>query len=274
MPWYEHNASRLWYEEHGTGQPLVLLHGWCMSSAVWRFQFAKLSMAYRVIAPDLAGHGRSAPSVAGYSFEGLAADVVALFRHLDLRDALLGGWSMGAQVALAACGHLTARLAGLVLIGATPRFTAAPDFPWGLAPVEAQGMGVKLRRNAQRAREGFTTRMFAPGELADPALADRVRALLGDVPIPEMDVALHSLQALADADQRPLLPHIGLPTLIVNGDQDRICLPGASDYLAQQIPFSSRQVMQGCGHAPFLTRSGEFYSCLVDFGRRVRDSNR
>lgn len=274
MPWYDTGGTRLWYEDHGAGRPLVLLHGWCMSSAVWRFQFEGLAGSYRVIAPDLAGHGRSGPSGAGYTLEGFSADVAALFHHLDLGDALLGGWSMGGQVALEACGHLTERLAGLVLISATPRFTASEDFPWGLAPVEAQGMAVKLRRNAQRALEGFKGRMFASDELTDPTLAAKVQALLDDVPIPETGAALESLEALAEADQRALLPPIGLPTLVINGEHDRICLPGASDYLGQRIRFSSRQVMAGCGHAPFLTRSREFDACLVQFGRRVREHDR
>jgi pimeloyl-[acyl-carrier protein] methyl ester esterase len=181
---------------------------------------------------------------------------------------------MGGQVALETCGRLTERLAGLVLISTTPRFTASEDFPWGLAPVEVQGMALKLRRNARRALEGFMGRLFAAGELADPALAAEVQALLDDLPVPDTGVALESLDALAEADQRPLLPPIGLPTLVINGEYDRICLPGASDYLVQRIRCSSRQVFPGCGHAPFLTRSREFDACLAQFCRRVREQDR
>lgn len=274
MPWYERGNNRLWYEDRGTGPALVLLHGWCMSSAVWRFQLEEMSAAYRVIAPDLAGHGTSAQSAAGYTFEGFAADIVALFRRLDLRDAVLAGWSMGAQVAIQAFEPLRHQLAGLVLVAATPRFTAEEGFPWGLAPIEAKGMAVKLRRDARRALGAFTDRMFAPGELDDPHLAARILDLLGAVPIPGVDVALQNLAALVDADMRPLLPGIDLPTLIVNGDRDVICLPGASDCLARQIALSSQVVMHGCGHAPFLTRSREFAACLADFSRRVRERSR
>jgi pimeloyl-ACP methyl ester esterase len=271
MPWYENGAGdSLWYEESGTGPPLVLLHGWCMSSSVWRPQIEKLSDTFRVIAPDLAGHGRSASSVDGCRFDGFAADIVALFRYLDLTDALLAGWSLGAQAALQAFGPLRERIAGLVLISATPRFTATADFPWGLAPVEADGMALKLRRNAARALEGFTARMFAPDELNDPALAALVHDLLAAIPIPESGVALQCLKALVEADMRDLLPAIDRPTLIVNGDRDVICLPEASAFLDQQIASSRRVVIQGCGHAPFLTRSREFDACLMDFSRRVR----
>ena len=272
MPWYGNRDNRrLWYEDYGTGPVLVLLHGWCMSSAVWRLQFEGLSATHRVIAPDLRGHGRSGACSDGYGFDQFAADLAALFRYLDLQDAVLAGWSLGAQVAMLTHGQIRQQLAGLVLIAATPRFTAAEDFSWGLSPVEAEGMAVKLRRNAPRALEGFTARMFAPGELDDPALASRIHDLLGAIPIPDTGVALQSLQALAGADMRPLLPLIGLSTLIINGDRDVICLPGASDYLEQQIPCSSEAVLHGCGHAPFLARSGEFNTCIANFSRRVRD---
>ena len=274
MPWFEMGDNdRFWYEDQGSGPVLILLHGWCMSSAVWRFQFETLSAAYRIIAPDLRGHGRTSASGDDYGFELLGADIIALLRHLDIQDALLAGWSLGGQVAMQAAGHLGARLSGLVLISSTPRFTAAEDFPWGLSPLEAQGMTAKLRRNAVRALEGFMSRMFAPGELDDPAVASSVREVIDGVLLPVADVALQNLHALVEADMRPLLPAINLPTLIINGDRDVICLPGASDYLARQIPFGEHVVMPGCGHAPFLTRSREFADCLIHFSRRVCDSN-
>lgn len=275
MPWYANdNGERLWYEERGRGPAIVLLHGWCMSSAVWRLQMEGMAGSFRLIAPDLAGHGRSEQSGGGCRFQALSADIAALFHHLDLAGVLLAGWSLGAQVALQAFARLRERLSGLALISATPRFVADTDFPWALAGVEALGMGVKLRRNTARARAGFSARMFAPGELDDPDLADRIRDLLADIPCPETEVALQSLHALAEADMRALLPAIDLPTLIINGDRDEICLPGASDYMAQRIPTCNQVVLHGCGHAPFLTRSREFDASLADFTRRLHDQGR
>ncbi len=270
MAWYENaNNERLWYEDRGTGPVIVVLHGWCMSSAIWRLRMETLSPWFRVIAPDLAGHGRSAQSSGGYGFANFAADLTVLFRHLDLRDVVLAGWSLGAQVALQAFELLRERLTGLVLISATPRFIATEDFPWGLASVEADGMALKLRRNAARALEGFRTRMFAPGECDDPAVAASIHDLLAAVPVPETGVALQSLHSLGQADMRHLVPAIDRPALIVSGDRDVICLPGASAFLERQIPSSQRVVMPGCGHAPFLTRGREFDDCLLEFSRRV-----
>lgn len=270
MPWYDNdNGTRLWYEDHGSGPVLVLLHGWCMSSAVWRYQMEPLGRTFRVIAPDLRGHGKSHTTTDGYHFEGFAADLAALFRLLDLRGVLLAGWSLGAQVALLASSRLTDRLAGLALISGTPRFTAAEDFPHALGASEADGMGIKVRRNMGRALDGFVSRMFAPDELDDSDLAEQVQHLLAAIPLPDPDMAFQSLLSLATADMRALLPGIQLPTLVINGDQDRICLPQASGYLADRIVSSEHVVLQGCGHAPFLTRSAQFNEYIVAFVRRI-----
>jgi len=275
MPWYENDGKvRLWYEEQGCGPTLVLVHGWCMSSAVWQFQLATLSRSFRVIAPDLRGHGKSGKTANGCDFKGFSADIEALFRHLDLHGAILAGWSLGAQVALLACPQIRERLSGLILISGTPRFIATDDFPYALQKVETDGMSVNVRRNLARTLNGFRQAMFATGELDDSSLAGRVNDLLATIPFPETDTAFKSLQALAAADMRSLLPRIDLPTLIVNGDRDCICLPEASVFMAQRIGSSNHLVLTGCGHAPFLTRCNEFDESIANFSRRTFELGR
>jgi pimeloyl-ACP methyl ester esterase len=265
MAWFAaDDGTRLWYGDEGQGPALVLLHGWCMSSAVWHFQVQSLSRSFRIIAPDLRGHGRSGHSGGDCRLARFAQDTAALIRHLDLEGAFLAGWSLGAQVALETVHLIRERLAGLVLVGCTPRFAASEEFPHALSRVEADGMALKVRRNIGRALEGFTARMFVPGEL-DDAQAGEIRRILAEVPVPHTDAALESLQSLSEADQRPLLPVLDLPTLIMNGDLDRICLPAASGYLARHIRTSRQVVLAGTGHAPFLSRPEEFNGHLVRF---------
>ncbi len=270
MPCFENEAGdALWYEDRGNGPAIVLVHGWCMSSSIWQFQLESLSRSFRVITPDLRGHGRSVRSGHGYQFEGFSADLVALFRHLDLGNAILAGWSMGAQVAMQAFATLKGRLSGLVLIGGTPRFIATDEFPYGLSKSEAEGMGLKLRRNIARALEGFRHRMFAAGELDDASLYGQVHGLLSRIDYPEIEVAMDGLQFLRDADMRHLLPTIDIPTLIINGSKDVICLPEASSYMARNIADCRQVVLQGCGHAPFLSRQEAFEAAIVDFRWRL-----
>lgn len=270
MPWYEDSrGERLWFREQGEGPALVLVHGWCMSSAVWRFQFDRLSTRFRVIAPDLRGHGDSPSGFAECDLETFTADIVALFHYLDLNGAILAGWSLGSQVAVSAFPLLKERLEGLALICGTPLFTSTSDFPHGLAPAEAQGMALKVRRNLKRALEGFVARMFVPGELAASGREDEISAVLNAVPIPETTVALQSLASLAEADVREQLHAIDRPALVISGECDPICPSPASAFMTKRIPACRHVTYAGCGHAPFLTYSNEFNACLADFSREM-----
>jgi pimeloyl-[acyl-carrier protein] methyl ester esterase len=270
MAWYEGDGGgRLWYEDRGSGSPVVFIHGWCMSSAVWRLQWERLPDSLRVITIDLPGHGRSTAPAGGFQIKGCAAGIAGLFAALQLDNALLVGWSLGSLIALESCAGLRERLSGLVLVAATPRFTRGDGFPFGLSRDEVDGMTRKVQRSLQRALDGFTARMFAAGELDDPSLAALTRELLAEVAEPTTELALQALEALVDSDLRDRLAAIDLPALIVNGDSDLICLPQASEFLLQQIASARQIVFDGCGHAPFLTQSDRFNACLAEFQRMV-----
>ncbi len=266
MAWYDADSGgRLWYEECGSGTPIVFIHGWCMSSAVWRLQREGLSDSFRVITIDLPGHGKSTMPVGGFCIKECALELAGLFESLGLRKALLAGWSLGSMIALESFAGLRDRLSGLVLIAGTPCFTQGDGFSYGLSRFEVEGMIRKVQRSLPRALEGFTARMFAAGELDDPSLATMVHEVVSTVPMPTVDAALQALDVLVETDLRDRLALIDLPTVLVNGDCDVICLPQASEYMAQRIPSARQVVFAGCGHAPFLTHSARFNACLEEF---------
>lgn len=274
MPWYQNRiGEQLWYEDGGAGCPVVLLHGWCMSSAVWKYQFAGLAGSMRLLAPDLRGHGRSREISGGLDFDGFARDLADLFEALGLAKAILVGWSMGAQIALQAYAELSNRLAGLVLVSATPSFTASADFPHALAGKEASGMRLKVQRNTQRALNGFYSRLFAEGELEGHPSAAEITQQLSSITSPDTAAVLDALDALARTDMRHLLEAIAVPALILNGAEDRICLPEASSYLKAHISGAAQVVFPLCGHAPFLTQSDRFNAEITRFARSVREQN-
>lgn len=266
MAWYAADSGgRLWYEESGAGTPIVFIHGWCMSSAVWRLQREGLSDSFRVITFDLPGHGKSTMPVGGFCIKECAVELAGLFESLGLHKALLAGWSLGSMIALESVAALRSRLSGLVLIAGTPCFTQGNGFLYGLSRFEVDGMTRKVQRSLSRALEGFTARMFAAGELDDPSLATMVQEVLSTVPLPTVDAALQALDALTETDLRDRLSLIDLPTVLMSGDSDVICLPEATEYMAQRIPSARQVVFAGCGHAPFLTHSARFNACLEEF---------
>ena len=116
----------LHYEESGSGAAVVLLHGYPLDHTLWRAQIAALSDAYRVIAPDLRGHGASPAPEGDYSMDLLAADVAALLDRLGVERAVWVGHSMGGYVALAALRTMPHRVTGLVLCASHP-LADSPD---------------------------------------------------------------------------------------------------------------------------------------------------
>ncbi len=257
-------AGEIWYKQAGNGPPVLFVHGWCMSSAVWQLQMEGLSSRYRTISIDLRGHGKS-PLQPVTGFSDYAADIAAVVNEFDLQNLVLVGWSMGGQAVLKSWPLLRQRVAGLVLVGTTPRFSASQDFPHALPLKDAQGMGLKLRRNLAGTLQGFQQSMFAAGELETAQQEALANSVLDQVELPGSEAALAGLDALMNEELFSEVEQLDCPVLLIHGDQDQICLPQASAWLADRIAGNQRIIFQGCGHAPFLSRPEQFNQHLLQF---------
>ena len=256
------DGAGLHHEDVGAGSPVVLLHGWSLSSAVFEPEASLLARHRRVIAPDLRGHGRSPAGPS--SLADFARDVAALVDRLGLERAVLVGWSLGAQVALAALPLVRPRLAALVLVAGTPRFTQGEGWPHGLPAQAVEVLAHRVRRDPARAMARFFDGMFAEGELDDAARA-RLRALRAAIPLPDPAAALSGLELLAREDLRGALAAVDLPVLLVHGERDPICPPAASRAMAAAIPGARLVLRAGAGHAPFLARPGALADAVLSF---------
>ena len=256
-------GAGLHYEETGSGRPVVFLHGWAMSSRVWRFQ-QHLDDSRRLVFLDQRGHGQSPPAP-GYTVQDFAGDLAVFFEKLALNRAVLVGWSMGVQVALQAFPALRSRLDALVLVGGTPKFTASDNYPHGQPPLEVKGMGLRLRRDYQKTMGDFFRGMFADGEMDAAQYQRIVHEIVMGGRSADPDAVRQSLQILSAADLRQELPSIDLPVLLVHGELDNICPAAASAYMAQRLPRGTLKIMAGCGHAPFMTRPEEFNTMVREF---------
>ncbi len=269
-----HDKEDIYYEERGEGPPIVFIHGWAMSGMVWQFQKEALAPYWRVIVPDLRGHGRSfLPVSARLSLSDMADDLVNLVQGLNLERAVLVGWSLGGMVALEAFAALREQLAGLVLVGATPCFIAGEGYGYGLPPKDVRGIALRLKRDYSKTMGDFFKGMFAPEEMHWDQYQRVVREIVipGRQPAPE--VALQGLELLAGADLRGFLPQIDRPVLLLHGSCDTISLPAASQYMAEHIPDAAMEIMEGCGHAPFMSRPDEFNRLLGGFMGRLHAGN-
>lgn len=251
------DGRRLAWREAGTGPPLLLLHGWCFSSLVFAEALAAFSSDYRVLAPDLPGHGASDPAAAE-GFAALAADLREWLAALSLDRIRLLGWSMGGQVALELAAALSPeQVERLLLVAATPRFCAADDWPHGLPEGQVRALERQLRRDYLAALKDFRERMLA-GEDLPAARHERIAALIA--PPPASADALAALAVLRREDQRCRLAALDCPTLVQHGELDTITLPGAARTLAEEIPGARLELVPGIAHAPFLSRPDEVFA--------------
>lgn len=275
MAWLDlHNTKqRIWYQEFGEGQPLVLIHGWCMSSDVWYFQFLELAKSFRVIALDLPGHGNSDVPVIAFSLSFAAEVVVDLCQSLHLENILLCGWSLGGLVAIQSLLSMGKLVSALILTGVTPKFTISEHWQYGLATRDVASLGVAYRRFPAKARDNFISRMFYKNELSESLCKKKIDDILFKIQLPEISIALQGLDILQTADMRDIIKNIKLPMLIIYGNDDTICIPAASRSLTKEANVVGF-IFEGCGHAPFLTRHIAWNSCLEQFvGRICEPSN-
>lgn len=258
------DGRRLAWREAGTGRPLVFLHGWSMSSAVFAEVLRDFSADFRVLAPDLRGHGAS-DGAADYGFAGFAGDLAEWMSLLDLEEAAVAGWSLGGEVLLELYNAVRPRLERIILVSTTPRFAAGADWPAGLPEGQVRAMARDLKRGYQKSMGAFFDLQFAGEELPPGRYRQIVDFAVRAGRLPEPAVALASLETLRLGDLRNRCQGIDCPALVVQGGLDRITLPAAGPWLAQHLPAGRLAAMPAAGHAPFLSRPEEVFRLWREF---------
>lgn len=271
-------------ESIGRGPELVLIHGWGLHGGVWQDLAARLApspigsrqgpratdgavaASYRVLIPDLPGHGRSPRTQGDFSLAQLADDV----RRRLTAPAIWVGWSLGALVALIAARDFPEAVSGLVLMGATPRFAQAPDWQSAMAPDVLSRFGQDLETDYHGTLTRFLSLQMGAGE-AGRAAARRLRALLTARGEPALAALRTGLQLLAKTDLRADLPAVTAPALVLHGTHDRLAPPAAAAFLAQHLPAARLALIPAAGHAPFLSHPDESWDVLKEF---LRDLSR
>ena len=244
----------------GTGRPLLMLHGWGMHAGVWDDCAGPLAARFRVIRPDLPGHGLSAPQGPSCGLAELARACLPLLEE----DSLVLGWSLGGLVALELARLAPEGVAGLVLVGATPRFAAGADWPHGMAPALLAAFRTQLAEDAPRTLQRFLA-LQVRGDEAGRGLLRRLQAIAAQAPSPDPAALASGLAILEESDLRPALAEINCPALLIHGEADALVPVAAAEHLATTLPRARLHRLAHTGHAPFLSRSGDFLRCLEAF---------
>lgn len=259
----------LYYQDFGSGKPVVLIHGWPLSGASWEKQFAALVEAgYRVIAYDRRGFGYSAQPWNGYDYDTFAADLNELMEQLDLRDAALVGFSMGGgEVARYISRYGTERVSRAVLAAAVPPYLYKsadnPDGGLDDATVQRFQNGVKGDRLAFL--DEFTRNFFsASGKLL---VSEPQRLYARDIAaFASPKGTLDCTAAFSYTDFRPDLGKITIPTLVIHGDSDAIVPFEVSGRRSHEtIKGSELEVIKGGPHGFNVTHAEAFNKRLLAF---------
>lgn len=241
-----------------TRPDLVLIHGWGLHRGVWSPCLDALREVADVRLADLPGYGDTPDS--GQSFVEAAQSLAdALPAH-----ATLCGWSLGALLAMQAALLAPERVAGLVLVGATPCFTRHDDW------ADAQPAALLNDFAAAVANDGRTTlqrfvALFNQGDAQARAIGRRLARTLKETPLPDAASLLAGLAWLRDVDLRAEVANVRTPTLLIHGERDPLMPLGAARWLAQTLPQARLETFADAAHAPFLHDPERFTALVGDF---------
>ena len=265
---------QLHVEERGEGRPVVLIHGWPLSSRSWQPQLAPLVEAgHRVLAYDRRGFGQSDKPKTGYGYDTLADDLAGLLDALDLHDVALVGFSMGGgEVARYIARHGQARLRSVVFAAAVPpRMMQTPSNPDGpLTATKAAAMTTQLTADPDGFFDQFTKEFYSPNGDGELLVSEADRQLAIDQ-CKQADrlAALEAMQAFGIADFRDDLQHVTVPTLVLHGDADGIVpFEGSGARTHAAIPGSELVLLAGAPHGCNLTHADAFNAALLEFLER------
>ncbi len=253
------NNHKIFYEVHGEGDPLLFVHGWMMNSSVWRNQINHFSKSHQVVAFDLTGYGQSDKPEIKYNPDVWLDDIDAVIAHCNLVKPTLIGWSMGGAIGMGYALKRPEVLRSLVLVDSTPLLVAPPEnFPYATPPDEAEQLLGAISTDYSSGARGFVELMLPEDDVEN--IMDELHSITQQTTGP---IALESVLAAGTADLRPVLANISVPTVILHGEEDRVCKLGAGEYLANNIPNATFHTFPNKGHVPFLTDADNFNSILA-----------
>jgi len=265
------DGTEIFYKDWGTGQPIVFHHGWPLCSDDWDAQMLFfLHQGYRVIAHDRRGHGRSTQTDTGNDMDTYAADVAALVKHLDLRDAIHVGHSTGGgEVARYVAKHGAGRVAKAALIGAVPPIMVKSESnPGGLPLSVFDDFRAQLAAN----RAQFYREVPIPfyGYNRDGAKASE--GIVGNWwrqgMIGGAKAHYDCIKAFSETDFTDDLKNIDVPVLVLHGDDDQIVPIADSALLSVKLlKHGTLKVYKGYPHGMCTTHADVINADLLEFFR-------
>jgi non-heme chloroperoxidase len=257
------------YEDHGSGQPIVLIHGYPLDGNSWeRQERVLLAHGYRVITYDRRGFGRSSQPTIGYDYDTFAADLNTLLEHLNLSDVVLGGFSMGTGEVTRYLGKYgSSHVRKAAMFGVIPPFLLkTADNPEGVDRSVFEGIKAAIVADRYAYFQDFFNNFYNVDKLGGTRISDRAWQASFTVAVGSSPYATYACVDTWLTDFRQDLPKIDVPTLVVHGTEDRI-LPYA--VTAKRLPGLIENLrvvaIEGGPHNIGWTHPDEVNQALLDF---------
>jgi non-heme chloroperoxidase len=259
----------LYYEDLGTGKNVVFIHGWPLSGAMWEYQITQLpQQGLRCITYDRRGFGHSDKPIGPYDYNTLAADLKAVLDELDLQEVTLVGFSMGGgEIAKYFSLYGGARVSKVVLISAVvPYMLKTEDNEDGVPQEVFDGMLKQMTDDRPGFLESFNKDFFGVSLLSHPVsdalLQQCANAAMHASPIATIECA----KAFASTDFRADVVKINVPTLVIQGDADKIVpIAATGNKSANQIAGAKYIIYEGEPHGLWFTSKERLNQDLIDF---------
>lgn len=259
----------LYYEDHGDGQPVVLIHGFPLSGAAWEKQLpALMSAGYRTITYDRRGFGNSSQPATGYDYDTFAGDLSVIMNQLDLRDAILVGHSMGTgEVTRYLSMFGSPRVSQAVMISPIPPFLLkTADNPEGVDQSVFDGFSAQIMVDRFAYQTSFLNDFFNYDQTKGKQVSEEAYRANWNLATRASAIGTLACVQAWQTDFRPDLPRIDVPVLIIQGDADRVLpFPKTGQRLQPMLPGSQLVTLPGAPHGIPWTHSDDVNRAMMEF---------
>jgi non-heme chloroperoxidase len=259
----------LYYEDHGSGQPVVLIHGFPLSSTAWEKQIpGLLSAGCRTVAYDRRGFGKSSQPVTGYDYDTFADDLNMIMTELDLRDAILVGHSMGTgEVTRYLSTFGSDRVSRAVLISALPPFLLkTSDNSEAVDKSVFDGFMQAILKDRYAYQTSFLNDFFNYDQTKGKLVSEEAYRANWEVAVSASAIGTRMSVETWETDFRNDLPNINVPLLIIHGEDDRVLpYPMTAPRVQAAIANSQLVTIKGAPHGIPWTHADEVNKAMMDF---------